>query len=357
MARACLTRAALLAAALVLPALPAGAEYPVIDATAIEKATQQLNKLQQQLDVLNETRDKIQAQINAIGKMGQITQDLATTLLPGMWALFGAIVGIWVILHGYMFIVASPKADLGRFVGELIPVMIAAMLLHGQGPTLVNNVYFAALNTMGSAAGLALSVGGEVPLGECTSCAVDNTGLTSLVATAEVGIVKVFKIGEAIIAAAGGIAERVVAVVYALLLVLPYAVGRVHPERVGRPEAEPGSPVQRSRPASEAGAGHGETPPEAAAQPHPLQAPADSAPSGRAAALAALPQGKSAARASPLRLPVPLLQGLALNRRDLRSAGHRPSRPSTRHGPADAGDGSQGAGREEGTTKEHTGTY
>ena len=72
MARACLTRAALVAAALILPPLPAGAEYPVIDATAIEKATQQLNKLQQQLDVLNETRDKIQAQINAIGKMGQI---------------------------------------------------------------------------------------------------------------------------------------------------------------------------------------------------------------------------------------------------------------------------------------------
>jgi len=154
------------------------------------------------------------------------TQDLSSALLPGMWALFGAIVGIWVILHGYMFIIASPKADIGRFVGELIPVMIAAILLQGQGPEFVNNVYYAALNTMGAAAGMALSVGGGIPVAECASCALDNTGLTALVATAEAGIVNVFQIAENIVEEAGFPAV-IIAAFYALALVFPYVAALI----------------------------------------------------------------------------------------------------------------------------------
>jgi len=72
MARTYLRRAAWLAGVLTLSALPAGAEYPVIDATAIEKATQQLNKLQEQLQVATKSFETLQQQMDAIGKMGQL---------------------------------------------------------------------------------------------------------------------------------------------------------------------------------------------------------------------------------------------------------------------------------------------
>jgi len=75
MARAYL-KAGLLACALTLSAWPAGAEYPVIDATAIEKATQQLNKLQEQLQVAQKSFETMQAQLNAIGKVGQLSVKL-----------------------------------------------------------------------------------------------------------------------------------------------------------------------------------------------------------------------------------------------------------------------------------------
>jgi len=157
-----------------------------------------------------------------VGLANDFTQELSTTLLPGMWALFGAIVGIWIILHGYTVILASDKANLGRFVGELIPVMIAGILLQGQGPELVNAIYYTALNTMGAAASMALSVGGGIPVAECASCGADDSGLISLVATAEAGIGKVLDVGNNIVVAAGGWADTALAFIYAIILVLPY---------------------------------------------------------------------------------------------------------------------------------------
>ncbi|GAB6053085.1 hypothetical protein JCM17960_34990 [Magnetospira thiophila] len=57
-------------------ASPARAEYPVIDTTAIGKLTDQLSKMQQQIDKLTELSKKAQEQLNALGKMGQITLPL-----------------------------------------------------------------------------------------------------------------------------------------------------------------------------------------------------------------------------------------------------------------------------------------
>lgn len=64
--------AAVLSLAAILPAGPAGSQYPVIDQTAIARLTDQLNKLQEQIDKLNAIRDGVQEQINAIGALGQI---------------------------------------------------------------------------------------------------------------------------------------------------------------------------------------------------------------------------------------------------------------------------------------------
>lgn len=52
---------------------PSQAAMPVIDTAAIAKLTDQLSKLQDQIDVLTDLQKKAQDQINAIGKMGQIT--------------------------------------------------------------------------------------------------------------------------------------------------------------------------------------------------------------------------------------------------------------------------------------------
>ena len=63
-------------AALLTVSIPAGAEYPVIDASALEKATQQLSEMKKQLEELQAFNDKLQAQLNAIGEAGQITVPL-----------------------------------------------------------------------------------------------------------------------------------------------------------------------------------------------------------------------------------------------------------------------------------------
>ena len=63
-------------AALLTVSIPAWAEYPVIDASALEKATQQLSEMKKQLEELQAFNDKLQAQLNAIGEAGQITVPL-----------------------------------------------------------------------------------------------------------------------------------------------------------------------------------------------------------------------------------------------------------------------------------------
>ncbi len=55
-----------------LPAT-AWAAMAVIDSAAIGKLSSQLTKLQEQLDAINDVSNKVQDQINAVGKMGQIS--------------------------------------------------------------------------------------------------------------------------------------------------------------------------------------------------------------------------------------------------------------------------------------------
>lgn len=62
---------------------PARAEYPVIDTTAIGKLSDQLSKMQEQIDKLTELSRKAQEQIDALGKMGQITLPLLSLAKVG----------------------------------------------------------------------------------------------------------------------------------------------------------------------------------------------------------------------------------------------------------------------------------
>ena len=57
----------------VLSSPPALASMAVIDTTAVGKLTDQLSKMQQQIETLNGISTSIQEQIDAIGKMGRIT--------------------------------------------------------------------------------------------------------------------------------------------------------------------------------------------------------------------------------------------------------------------------------------------
>jgi DNA repair exonuclease SbcCD ATPase subunit len=61
-------------AGILLIAMPhhAHAAWPVTDATAIAKATEQLNAMKEQLDKLNEMKEQVDEQIKAIGKYGKI---------------------------------------------------------------------------------------------------------------------------------------------------------------------------------------------------------------------------------------------------------------------------------------------
>lgn len=159
-----------------------------------------------------------------VGLANRFTQDLSAGLLPGMWALFGAIVGIWIIFHGYQFVVAG-RGEIDRVVREFFPVMIASLLLSGQGPELVNNVFSVTMDTMGAAAGFALSVGGGLGYENCpayTAVQNEETGLVPLVAAAECGVMNVFDIGDEIVDSAGGWGDTAIAILFAILLVIPY---------------------------------------------------------------------------------------------------------------------------------------
>lgn len=83
------------------------------------------------------------------------TQDLSTELVTPIGLIFASLVGLW--YHGIKMIVG--KGDLLGFGHEFIYVVIAGLLVAGQGPKLVNEVYSVALSTMGGAASMVLSAG------------------------------------------------------------------------------------------------------------------------------------------------------------------------------------------------------
>lgn len=158
----------------------------------------------------------------------EFTQDLSSDLVAPMWLIFGSMVGFWVILEGIKLIVA--RTDLKQFSQDFIYIIIAAGLMSGQGPNLVDTVYAAALTTMSGAASAILSVGsigagtGITTAGASTSGASGIAGLEGmegLVWVAEHGVYDVFRMGVEI-AAEATLTNVGLPIVYAILLVLPY---------------------------------------------------------------------------------------------------------------------------------------
>ncbi|GAB6051182.1 hypothetical protein JCM17960_19090 [Magnetospira thiophila] len=145
----------------------------------------------------------------------QFTQDLSAVLVDPMQLLFLSLVGLWVVIHGLKMILG--QADLAAFGKEFIFVFIAWILLTGQGPDLVNNIYQASLSVMGSAASVALSVG---EAGQSSVQPSGLAGMTALVEKAETGIMQVLGL-------AGQLARKTsltntLPIFYAIALVVPY---------------------------------------------------------------------------------------------------------------------------------------
>ncbi len=145
------------------------------------------------------------------------TQDLSEALIGPMWALFLAIVGVWVIIQGLRMSIG--QTTIIDFTKELVFVLIASLLLSGQGPDLINAIYSASLKIMGSAATVALQVG-DNNASNVVSYNTIGGGMTSLVRTAEEGVFEVFGMAEEIAAKAR--LTDPMPILYSLVLVLPY---------------------------------------------------------------------------------------------------------------------------------------
>ncbi|HJN25559.1 MAG TPA: hypothetical protein QGG18_07720, partial [Rhodospirillales bacterium] len=105
------------------------------------------------------------------------------------------------------------------FTKELVFVLIASLLLSGQGPDLINEIYSASLKIMGAAATVALQVG-DNNASNVTSYKTIGGGMESLVRTAEEGVFEVFGMAEEIAAKAR--LTDPMPILYSLVLVLPY---------------------------------------------------------------------------------------------------------------------------------------
>jgi len=145
------------------------------------------------------------------------TQDLSAALIAPMWLLFGSLVGVWIIVQGLRMVAA--QTTIIEFGKELVFVMTATLLLSGQGPELVNNLYTASLKLMGAAASVALQVGGQG-----ASALPDPTkiggGMEALVRAAEDGVREVF--GMAARIASQATLTKPLPIVYAIALIVPY---------------------------------------------------------------------------------------------------------------------------------------
>lgn len=163
----------------------------------------------------------------------KFTQDLSTTLITPMWVIFMALAGLWVVVHGIKMMVG--QGDVAGLAKEFVYVMIAAVLMAGQGPGLVNQTYTTALSVMGGAASVVLdggTVGKETGIvmadapsaSSGTSAAgIKNTdGMVRLVYTAEQGVYRVFQMAAAM--ADQMTMTDIMPGIYAVLMVAPYAL-------------------------------------------------------------------------------------------------------------------------------------
>lgn len=146
------------------------------------------------------------------------TQELSAALVEPMQILFLAYVGIWVVVQGYrMVLVKTTIQDIAK---EFIYVVIAWILLATTGPDLVNQIFVAALKTMGAAAAVALRTANKTQEWPEASAETIGGGMADLVAAAEEGVTQVF--GMATNIAASSAWNNWLPVVYAIVLVVPY---------------------------------------------------------------------------------------------------------------------------------------
>lgn len=150
------------------------------------------------------------------------TQNLSSVLLEPMWFIYLSVVGLWIVIHGGKMILG--KGDLLGFAHEFTFIIIAGLLLAGQGPTLVNSIYQMALSTMGSAAGVVLSAGmeGGIQSAQIPSEAASLDGMAQLVYVAEQGLMEVLQVAFEIWASIS--LGNLMAGVYGVLLAAPYII-------------------------------------------------------------------------------------------------------------------------------------
>lgn len=158
------------------------------------------------------------------------TQDLSDVLLAPMWAIFLSLTGLWIVIHGIKMTLG--RSDIKSLGQEFVFVALAAVLMAGQGPTLVNQVYSTALSIMGGAASAVLSAG---TLGDITGVVASGPGgmdgyagianvdgMSKLVWTAENGVFKLVRMAGEVMAQRSGL--NFMPVVYGVLLALPYVL-------------------------------------------------------------------------------------------------------------------------------------
>tara|TARA_R110000772_G_scaffold268526_1_gene395934 strand:- start:39355 stop:40521 length:1167 start_codon:yes stop_codon:yes gene_type:complete len=166
----------------------------------------------------------------------QFTQDLSSVLLTPMWVIFLGISGLWIISHGLKFILGKP--DIGGLAQEFVFLVIAAALLGGQGPDLINLIYKSALSTMSGAASVVLSAGGKfathtgavmLPSDTGPAGIANLEGMSGLVYVAQKGVLRVFQmaqnmLSEATLTNPSPIVMAIITIVpYALLLIVYFA--------------------------------------------------------------------------------------------------------------------------------------
>ncbi len=138
--------------------------------------------------------------------------NLATALQAPMQLLFFSLAALWIVVTGYKILILNE--DPFKFIGNLVYIIIASILLGGQGVSLIETVFKTTLDLMSSSAAVAFEVAGQKPISS------DYTGLASLAASGETAIAQVFYIAGSI-AKSGGLLA-VVNIVYAIVLILPY---------------------------------------------------------------------------------------------------------------------------------------
>lgn len=154
------------------------------------------------------------------------TQELSEVLVGPMWVIFLSLAGLWIAIHGIKMMLG--KGDLAGLSHEFVFVAIAAVLMAGQGPSLVNNVYSASLSVMGGAASAVISTasitsqtGVSDQGAESSASSIPNVGgMRKLVFVAETGVMKVFGLATEVLKKAT--LTNWSPILYAILLALPY---------------------------------------------------------------------------------------------------------------------------------------